>query len=70
MKLQWKMGIFAGIILALFALYPQARLVFLLRGDQFQGNFAITDTDEMMYAAYVQALIDGKPRKNDPYSKA
>ncbi len=70
MKLNWKFGIFAGIVLAALSIYPQVRLVFHLRGEQnWNGNFAITDVDEVMYAAYLQALIEGKPRKNDPYTK-
>jgi hypothetical protein len=68
-NLKWKFAVFAGIVLAVFALYPQARLMFYLRGQQWQGNFAITDTDEMAYAAYLQSLIDGKARKNNPHTK-
>ena len=68
MKLRWAFGIFAGAVLAIFMLYPQARLM-SLRGDQWQGNYAITDVDEVAYAAYLQSLIDGKPRKNDSYAK-
>jgi hypothetical protein len=68
MKLRWTFGIIAGAVLAIFMLYPQARLMYL-RGHQWQGNYAITDVDEVAYAAYLQSLIDGKPRKNDPYAK-
>lgn len=68
MKLRWRFGIMAGIILALFMLYPQARMIYL-RGQQWQGDYAIADVDEVAYAAYLQSLIDGKPRKNDPYTK-
>ncbi len=68
MKLRWIYGIIAGAVLAVFMLYPQARLMYL-RGQHWQGNYAITDVDEPAYAAYLQSLIDGKPRKNDPYSK-
>lgn len=60
-------GIAAGIILAVLAVYPQYNLQ-KLRGDDFAGAFASCDLDEMAYASYLQALIDGRPRRNDPYT--
>ena len=57
----------AGVILAILAVYPQYNLQ-KLRGAEFQGAFASCDLDEMAYASYLQALIDGRPRKNDPYT--
>ena len=68
MKLRWRFGIFAGIVLAILMLYPQLRMVYL-RGQQWEGNYAISDVDEVAYAAYLQSLIEGKPRKNDSYTK-
>ncbi len=67
MKLRWQFGIIAGIFLAAFTLYPQFKL-WHLRGDDFQGHYAYNDIDEVAYASYVKALIDGRPRKNDPYT--
>ncbi|MGB7070588.1 MAG: hypothetical protein WBD22_13925 [Pyrinomonadaceae bacterium] len=67
MKLRWALGVFAGIILALLAFYPQWNLE-RIRGAEFNGVFATCDLDEMAYTAYLQALIDGRPRKNDPYT--
>jgi len=64
---RWLLGIAVGIILAIFAVYPQINLK-SLRGADFQGVFASCDLDEMAYASYLQALIDGRPRKNDPYT--
>jgi len=64
---KWFFGIAAGIILAILAVYPQFNLQ-NLRGGDFQGAFASCDLDEMAYASYLQALIDGRPRKNDPYT--
>lgn len=61
------MGVFAAIVLAILAVYPQWNLQ-RLRGDEYRGAFASCDLDEMAYGAYVQALIDGRPRKNDPYT--
>lgn len=67
MKLRWQFGIIAGIFLAIFCLYPQFKMLYL-RGDAWNGHYAYNDIDEVAYASYVRALIDGRPRKNDPYS--
>ncbi|HTK36879.1 MAG TPA: hypothetical protein VL325_00175, partial [Pyrinomonadaceae bacterium] len=64
---RWVLGIIAGAILAVLSLYPQYHLR-ELRGVEFNGAFASCDLDEMAYASYLQALIDGRPRKNDPYT--
>jgi len=66
MKIRWRYGIIAGLFLAVFSLYPQLKMVYM-RGDDWNGNYAYNDVDEVAYAAYVRALIDGRPRKNDPY---
>lgn len=66
-KLRWYFGIIAGIFLVLFTLYPQFKMLYL-RGDDWQGHYAYNDIDEVAYASYVKALIDGRPRKNDPYT--
>ena len=67
MKLLWRFGIIAGLFLAIFTLYPQFKMWYL-RGQDWQGHYAYNDIDEVAYAAYVKALIDGRPRKNDPYT--
>jgi hypothetical protein len=67
MKLRWRFGVVAAIFLAIFCLYPQLKM-FYLRGSEWNGHYAYNDIDEVAYASYVRALIDGRPRKNDPYS--
>jgi hypothetical protein len=64
---RWKFGIAAGIFLLIFGLYPQLRL-WHARGSDWAGAYAYNDLDEMAYGAYLQALIDGRPRRNDPYT--
>ncbi len=70
MTVKWRFGILAGLIVAVFALYPQFALVNerAMNAKNWNGTFASNDLDEVAYAAYLQALIDGRPRKNDPYS--
>ena len=67
MKLRWRFGIIAGLFLAFFSLYPQMKMYYL-RGAEWNGHYAYNDIDEVAYAAYLKALIDGRPRKNDPYT--
>ncbi len=67
MKVRWQFGIVAGIFIAIFCLYPQFKMLYL-RGDAWNGHYAYNDIDEVAYASYVRALIDGRPRKNDPYT--
>jgi len=67
MKIRWRFGVIAGLFLALFSLYPQLNLIYL-RGGEYNGHYAYNDIDEVAYASYVHALIDGRPRKNDPYT--
>ena len=39
-----------------------------VRGSNWHGAFCSYHPDETPYAAYVNALIEGRPRRNDPYS--
>src|SRR5437868_15055515 len=67
MKIRWRYGLIAGLFLAIFSLYPQMKMVYL-RGAEWNGHYAYNDIDEVAYASYLKALIDGRPRKNDPYT--
>jgi hypothetical protein len=65
--LRWRLGLLAAIAMTLLALLPQAHL-WRARGDRWHGAYASFDGDETAYAAYLNALIEGRPRLNDPYS--
>jgi hypothetical protein len=65
--LRWRWGLLAALAMMLLSLYPQAHLCYQ-RGSQWHGSFAHFYSDEPAYAAYVNALIDGRPRRNDPYT--
>lgn len=67
MKLMWRFGLIAGLFLTAFTLYPQFKLLYQ-RGAEWNGHYAYNDIDEVAYASYVKALIDGRPRKNDPFT--
>jgi hypothetical protein len=64
---RWRLGVLAAIAFTLLALYPQGALVFQ-RGRDWNGSYAYFSQDEIAYSAYVNALINGRPRRNDPYT--
>jgi hypothetical protein len=66
-SVRWKLGLLAAVAVMLVALYPQFDL-WLARGREWQGSYAHIDSDEVAYSAYLAALIDGRPRRNDPYT--
>lgn len=61
------MGLVVALAMMMLALYPQINLWYE-RGEKWSGAYAFFDTDEVAYSAYLQALIDGRPRRNDPYT--
>src|SRR5436853_4248424 len=65
--LSWRLGIFAALALTIVALYPQFHLQ-LKRGRDWNGSYAFFSQDEIAYSAYVNALVEGRPRRNDPYT--
>ncbi|HZG53523.1 MAG TPA: hypothetical protein VEZ40_15430, partial [Pyrinomonadaceae bacterium] len=63
----WRAGVSAAVAMMLLALLPQAHLWYA-RGGDWHGAYASFDGDEAAYAAYLAALIEGRPRLNDPYA--
>lgn len=63
----WKWGLLAALVVTLLALIPQF-LMWGSRGSQWNGSYAELHGDEWVYSAYVQALIDGRPRRSDAYT--
>src|SRR5882724_5940050 len=57
----------AVIAITLLSLMPQLRF-WLVRGSRWQGAYTVLQLDEVLYSAYVSALIEGRPRRNDPVS--
>jgi len=55
------------MVMGVLASVPQLHLR-LVRGKDWNGSYVSYDFDERAYSAYVQALIDGRPRRNDPYT--
>lgn len=55
----------AGIVF--LALYPQIYL-WMGMGSGWKGSYAVSNYDEVAYSAHVNALIEGKPRRHDPFT--
>ena len=65
MRFKWCGLVVTGI--TFLSLMPQLHF-WLVRGSQWQGAYAILQPDESLYSAYINALIDGRPRRNDPFA--
>lgn len=48
------------------SLLPQVHL-WVVRGKDWNGTYVSPQGDEPLYSAYINALIDGRARKNDPF---
>jgi hypothetical protein len=64
---KWKWATLAAIAMTLLSLYPQI-LMWSTRGREWNGSYAQLHGDEWFYSAYIQALIDGRPRRSDPFT--
>lgn len=53
--------------MAVVGLYPLVAMP-LARGAQWNGLFPYLEADEHAYAAYANAIAQGRPRRNDPYT--
>ena len=53
-------------VMVLIAFYPQLSF-WAAKGADWNGAYFVSNFDEVAYSAYIQALINGKPRKYDPY---
>ena len=53
--------------MALLSLIPQLHL-WMVRGRDWNGAYVSPTGDEVIYSAYINALIAGRTRKNDPFA--
>ncbi len=65
-KSSWKFILIPAVIMAVLAIYPQVSL-WLTKGSPWHGAYVVTNYDEVAYSAYVNALVEGGPRRNDPF---
>ncbi len=64
---KWKWPFWCAVAVTLISLYPQI-VMWSVRGRDWNGSYAQVNGDEWLYSAYIQSLIDGRPRRNDPYT--
>jgi hypothetical protein len=63
----WKWCALVAAAMIALSLVPQIQLLFA-RGREWNGAYASLQGDEYLYSAYVNALIDDRPRRNDPFA--
>ena len=66
-KTAWKFALLPVVAMAILAMYPQISL-WVNKGSEWKGSYAVSNYDEVAYSAYVNALINGKPRRSDPFA--
>src|SRR6266536_3735735 len=64
---KWKWCAMTCLAMVLLSLMPQIHLWFV-RGRDWNGAYVSSQGDEFLYSAYINALIDGRTRKNDPFA--
>ncbi len=65
-RVGWKYAAIPTFAILILALYPQFTL-WASKGSAWNGSYFVSNYDEVAYSAYVNALINGAPRKNDPF---
>jgi hypothetical protein len=63
----WKLCALACLAMVLLSLIPQLHL-WLVRGRDWNGAYVSLQGDEPFYSAYINSLIEGRARRNDPYA--
>ena len=66
-SIRWRLGVLAALAVVLVTMIPQVSLM-VARGRDWNGAYAYTDPDELAYSAYLNSLIHGQPRRNNPES--
>src|SRR5262245_4349997 len=61
-----KMAAASCLAMVMLSLIPQIHL-WLVRGRNWNGAYVTIQGDEPLYAAYINSLLDGRTRRNDPY---
>ena len=62
----WKFALVPTLVVLFLAIYPQIN-IWLIKGSSWHGSYVVSNYDEVAYSAYVNALTEGRPRKNDPF---
>ncbi|MDX6304780.1 MAG: hypothetical protein QOI77_1749, partial [Blastocatellia bacterium] len=63
---KWKWCVLPAMAMVFLSLLPQIHL-WVIRGRDWNGAYVSPQGDEALYSGYVNALIDGRARKSDPF---
>ncbi len=61
-----KFALIPAVIVLFLAIYPQIN-IWSVKGGDWHGAYVVSNYDEVAYSAYVNSLIEGKSRRNDPF---
>jgi hypothetical protein len=64
---KWKWCALAAAAMVFLSVLPQLHL-WIVRGRDWNGAYVSLQGDESFYSAYLNALMDGRTRRNDPYA--
>ena len=65
-QIRWVLGVLAGLAVTLITTIPQMSFWIEQRTNS-HGAYVLTDPDELVYSAYLNSIIAGKARRNDPF---
>jgi hypothetical protein len=65
MSQKHKLCALVSLAMVLLAMLPQIHL-WIVRGRDWNGAYVVIQGDEPYYAGYLNALLNGRPRRNDP----
>jgi hypothetical protein len=62
----WRLGFLAAAAVVVVTSIPQAAMI-ARQGSAWHRSYALLDFDEVSYSAYLNSLIQGRSRRNNPY---
>lgn len=65
-RIRWKFVLIPTLIVLFLSVYPQIN-VWMAKGRGWNGAYVVSNYDEVAYSSYVNALINDRPRKTDPF---
>src|SRR6266481_9951399 len=64
---RWKWALVPALLVSFIAIYPQLNF-WAARGQNSHGSYVLTQSDEVAYSGYINALIAGRPRRTDAFN--
>jgi hypothetical protein len=62
-------GLLAAFAISLVSIWPQMGL-WIHRGAEWNGTFSVAYFDELIYASYINGLLEGRPLRSDPLTES